>query len=310
METMDDAGVFRISDDMALVQTVDFFSPVVADPRTFGRIVAANCLSDVWAMGGRALTAMNLLCFPTSRIPETAVEDLMQGASEKLVEAGVVLVGGHTMEQDELVYGMSITGTIDPGRALRNSMARIGDRLILTKPIGSGVVTTANMAVGMPPAILDPVVASMERLNRYASEVLYGFDTSALTDITGFGLLGHALAMARSGEVGMRFHAGSIPFFEGAAELTVDHLPKGSRLNRQYAEPFTGLAPGLDGKVAWLVFDAQTSGGLLAAVRQDQAEDALDAVRSAGDTDAAIVGEVTGLEPDVEGETVYLTVTA
>ncbi len=306
---MDDAGIYRISDDLALVQTVDFFSPVVADPCTFGRIVTANCLSDVWAMGGKAMTAMNILCFPTGKIPEEAIEELLIGASEKLVEAGVVLVGGHTMEQEELVYGMSITGTIDPGRALLNSMARIGDRLILTKPIGSGVLTTANKAIGLSPDIFDPVVDSMQRLNQYAADALRRFDTSALTDVTGFGLFGHALAMARSGEVGLAFHAGSIPFFEGAAELTSEHLPKGSRMNRKYAEPFTSLSPELDEDVVWLLFDAQTSGGFLAAVRHDQAEEALDSVRSAGDVAASIVGEVVSLSPEDEGETVYLSVT-
>lgn len=306
METMDDAGIYRISENMALVQTVDFFSPVVADPRTFGRIVAANCLSDVWAMGGRALTAMNILCFPTAKIPEEAIEELMIGASEKLVEASVVLVGGHTMEQDEVVYGMSITGTIDPGLALRNSMARVGDRLILTKPIGSGVLTTANKALGLSPDLFDPVIDSMQRLNRYASEVLGRFDTSALTDVTGFGLLGHALAMARAGEVGMVFHSGSIPFFAGAADYTDEHLPKGSRMNRLYAEPFSSLSPDLDEAVASLLFDAQTSGGLLAAVHHDQADDALEAIRAEGDTVASIVGEVVGLAPFVEEETAYL----
>ncbi len=306
---MDDAGIYRLSDDLALVQTVDFFSPVVADPCTFGRIVAANSLSDVWAMGGKAMTAMNILCFPTGKIPEEAIEELLIGASEKLVEAGVVLVGGHTMEQEELVYGMSITGTIDPGRALLNSMARIGDRLILTKPIGSGVLTTANKAIGLSPDIIDPVVDSMQRLNLYAADALRGFDTSALTDVTGFGLFGHALAMARSGEVGMVFHAGSIPFFEDAATLTPEHLPKGSRMNREYAEPFTSLSQELDEDVVWLLFDAQTSGGFLAAVRHDQAEEALDSIRSAGDAAASIVGEVVSLSPEDEGETVYLSVT-
>jgi selenide,water dikinase len=307
METMDDAGIYRISDSLALVQTVDFFSPVVADPRTFGRIVTANCLSDVWAMGGRALTAMNILCFPTAKIPEEAIEELLIGASEKLVEAGVVLVGGHTMEQEEVVYGMSITGIIDPARALRNSMARIGDRLILTKPIGSGVLTTANKAIGLPADIFDPVTDSMQRLNRYAAEALSRFDTSALTDVTGFGLFGHALAMARSAEVGMLFHTGSIPFFEGAADHTGEHLPKGSRMNREYAEPYTSLSPDLDESIICLLFDAQTSGGLLAAVRHDQAGVALDAIRSAGDTSASIIGEVVSLSPEEGAENIYLS---
>jgi len=302
METMDDAGIFRINDEEALVQTVDFFTPVVADPCTFGRIVAANSLSDVWAMGGKPLTAMNILCFSSDDIPIDAIEELLTGASEKLVESSVVLVGGHTMEQDEFVYGMSITGMIHPDKALKNSMARTGDLLILTKPIGSGILSTANKAGRISEDVFSPVITSMERLNMYAAEVFSRFDTSALTDITGFGLFGHALAMARTAGVRLSFNIDQIPFFDDTVNFTFGYVPKGSQMNREYAEPFTAVDAGLDERQITILFDAQTSGGLLGAVRADQSEAVLAAIHSAGDTDASIVGEVTELLPGSERE--------
>lgn len=311
METMDDAGIFRINDEEALVQTVDFFTPVVADPCTFGRIVAANSLSDVWAMGGKPLTAMNILCFSSDNIPTDAIEELLTGASEKLVESSVVLVGGHTMEQDEFVYGMSITGIIHPDKALRNSMARTGDLLILTKPLGSGILSTANKAGRVSEDVFSPVIASMERLNMYAADVFSRFDTSALTDITGFGLFGHALAMARTAGVRLSFNVDQIPFFDDAVNFTFGYVPKGSQMNREYAEPFTTIDSGLDERQITVLFDAQTSGGLLGAVRADSVEAVLAAIHSAGDTAASIVGEVTELLPETgreDGLRTYLSV--
>ncbi len=292
MESMDDAGVYLLTPDKALVQTVDFLQPVVSGPLEFGRIAAANSMSDVWAMGGDAITAMNLLCFPGNILDADIIEQILSGACEKMVEAGVVLMGGHTMELDQVVFGLSVTGTVDPGRAVRNSMARPGDLLVLTKPLGSGVLTTAHKASALPRHLLDPVSASMERLNLYASRVLRSLDVSAMTDVTGFGLLGHALIMARGGRVGITVNADSVPLFPGALQFAEDFFPGGSGNNRKFVGENASFAEGLDPELVKLLFDAQTSGGLLAALRPDQAEEALDRLRQGGDTDSSIIGRV------------------
>jgi len=292
MDTMDDAGVYRISETTALVQTVDFFAPVVGDPRTFGRIAAANSMSDIWAMGGKALTAMNLLCFPGTKLDVDVIQEILTGSSEKLVEAGVVLVGGHTAQQDEVLFGLSVTGVIHPDKTKTNSNARVGDTLILTKPIGSGILATANKAHPLKPEIMGPVIASMERLNMYASEVLNDYDVSAMTDITGFGLLGHSLAFAKSANAGLLFNANDIPLFAGVMDYVADFLPGGSAQNRMYAGEHTYFESGISQGLADVLFDAQTSGGLLVAIRSDQAEEALFAIREAGDENSAVVGRV------------------
>ena len=292
MDTMDDAGVYRINETTALVQTVDFFSPVVGNPRTFGRIAAANSMSDIWAMGGKALTAMNLLCFPGGKLEVEVIEEIMTGSSEKLVEAGVVLVGGHTAEQDEVLFGLSVTGVIHPDNALTNSSARIGDILILTKPIGSGILSTANKAESLKPEIMGPMIASMERLNMYACDVLNRYDVSAMTDITGFGLLGHSLAFAKTANVALEFKADSIPLFYGVMDYVDDFFPGGSAQNRKYAGGSTCIDQEVNEQLADILFDAQTSGGLLAAVRADQAEEAVQALRECGDENTAIIGKV------------------
>ncbi len=304
MESMDDAGVYLITPGVALVQTVDFFTPVVASPLEFGRIAAANSMSDVWAMGGDAVTAMNLLCFPGNTLGSDIIEEILSGACEKLVEAGVVLVGGHTMEQDQVVFGLSVTGVIHPDKALRNSMARPGDSLILTKPLGSGVLTTANKASALPPELFRPVVASMERLNLYASRILRSLDVSAMTDVTGFGLLGHALAMAKSAGVTFSIQSGSVPLFPGARRFARDFFPGGSGNNRKYVGENALLSPELDQDLAKLLFDAQTSGGLLAAVRSDQVQEALDRLHQSGDTASAVIGHVT---PSGDGPALVIT---
>lgn len=293
MDTMDDAGVFRLSDEIALVQTVDVFAPAVNDARTSGRIVAANCLSDIWAMGGRPVTVMNILGFPSSKIPPEVVADLLGGAAEKFVECGVVLVGGHTVDQKEIMFGMSITGLIHPALALRVSCAREGDLLLLTKPIGSGVLTTALKDGRIGDGELGEAVRSMERLNMYACDVLRGFSPSAMTDVTGFGLAGHAASMARSSGVTIELDASSMPLFEKALEVVRDYLPGGSGRNWESFLASVDVAPGLDETLVALACDSQTSGGLLAAIRPEDADEALVKLREAGDTSSAVVGRVT-----------------
>ena len=292
MDTMDDAGVYRINETTALVQTVDFFSPVVGDPRTFGRIAAANSMSDVWAMGGRALTAMNLLCFPGGKLEAEVIEEILTGSSEKLVEAGVVLVGGHTAEQDEVIFGLSVTGTIHPERVKRNSRARVGDILILTKPLGSGILSTANKASQLEARIMGPMIAAMERLNMYACDVLNEYDVSTMTDVTGFGLMGHSLAFARSANVGLVYNAEDIPLFYGVMDYVEDYFPGGSAQNRKYVGENAYIDPDVNRDLSDILFDAQTSGGLLAAVHENHADEVVAALRECGDESTAIIGRV------------------
>jgi len=292
METMDDAGVFRISDDTALVQTVDFFSPAVNDARSTGRIVAANCLSDIWAMGARPLTAMNILGFPASKIPCEVAGEILAGAGDKLVEAGVALVGGHTVEQNEVMFGMSITGVVHPSRALRNSLARAGDLLVLTKPLGTGILCTSLKEGHVDEDALREAVRQMERLNMYASGILAGFDVSAMTDVTGFGLAGHAVAIARASGVTLEIDAKSVPVLDGALELACNYLPGGTGRNWEYDSEHVGIAGGMDESLVAVMLDSQTSGGLLAAIAPDQAGEAVRMLREGGDSCAAIVGRV------------------
>jgi selenide,water dikinase len=309
METMDDAGVVRLSADLALVQTLDFFQPIVNDARTFGRIVAANSLSDVWAMGAKALTAMNILAYPSKKMPMSVVEELLGGACEKLQEANVLLVGGHSMELSEVFYGMSITGTIHPDRVLTNAKARVGDKLILTKPLGTAVYSEALQKDGLTEEEYREFSSSMERLNLYASQVLQRFDVSAMTDVTGFGLLGHALPFARNAEVTVRISVARAPRFVSFFSLMQRFLPTQTWKINEYVQPFVRRDEGVSDDEYALMAEAQTSGGLLAAVRQEQVSDALAALHDAGDTKAAVVGEVVPLVVEGDGRKLYLDVT-
>ncbi len=293
MDTMDDAGVFRLDDDTALVQTVDLFYPPVNDPRAAGRIMAANCLSDIWAMSGRPITAMNILGYPASKIDQDVIAELLAGAGEKMVEAGVVLVGGHSTDEKEVMFGMSVTGLIHPGRAMRNSDAREGDLLVLTKPLGSGILCTALKDGRVDDSALGEAVGWMERLNRYAAETLAGLDVSAMTDVTGFGLAGHAVAMARSSGRRIVIEASRVPVMAGALELAQHYLPGGTGRNWTYDSTNVDIAAGIDERLVAVLLDSQTSGGLLAAVGEDQAETAVRMLREIGDSLTGIVGRVT-----------------
>jgi selenide, water dikinase len=306
METMDDAGVFRVAPGMALVQTLDFFQPVVQDPRHFGRIVAANSLSDVWAMGATPLTAMNILACP-AKLPVSAIEELLTGAAEKLQEAGVVLVGGHSMELAEIFYGMSVTGLADPDHILTNAKAQVGDMLILTKALGTAVYSDAHSKGELAAEREAEFIASMERLNMYASRVLVRHRVGALTDVTGFGLLGHALPMARNAGVTVRIDASAVPLFTGALALHEQHVSLQAWKAEQYVGPWLreeGKVPPLLMK---LLMEPQTSGGLLAAVRAAEAGQIVRELREAGDLRAAVIGEVEDLHR-TDGEVRYLKV--
>lgn len=309
METMDDAGVLRLSPDLALVQTLDFFQPVVNDARTFGRIVAANSLSDVWAMGAKALTAMNILAYPSKKLPVSIIEELLTGACEKLQEAGVLLIGGHSMELSELFYGMSVTGTIHPGRVLTNAKARVGDKLVLTKPLGTAVHSEAMYKDGLTDAEYLEYSGSMERLNLYASLVFQQFDVSAMTDVTGFGLLGHALPFGRNAEVTLTITMDTVPFFSSFFELMQRFLPTQTWKNTEYIQPFVQREESVSDDEYSLVTEAQTSGGLLAAVNPSQVSEMLTALHQAGDPRACVIGDVEPLVVEEGGRKVYLKVT-
>ena len=305
---MDDAGVYQISSDLALVQTVDFFYPPLNDPEGCGRVVAANCMSDVWAMGGRALTAMNILAYPAGRVPEEAIERMLRGASEKMVEAGVALVGGHTLEQEELVYGLSVTGVVEPDRALAAAHAEPGDVLLLTKPLGTGVYCNALEKDELPQERYQAFVNSMERLNMYAARALRQFDVGAVTDVTGFGLLGHALPVARSSGVLLRLESGRLPFLPGALEMLETYYSKGVCKSRDLVQPRTRIRESVDPRMLTVIMEAQTSGGLLATVRREQAGELLHALHEAGDTASVIIGEVLELEESDEEAGIFMEV--
>lgn len=296
MQTMDDAGVYKISDEVALVQTVDFFFPIVDDPRSFGRIAAANSLSDIWAMGAKAITAMNHLAYPAGKIPPEIIEELLTGAAEKLHESGVVLLGGHTMEQEELLYGMSVTGITNPETALTNDNARPGDLIVLTKPIGTGVYCDAMLNGGLDSRQMDTFVFWMERLNKYASEIMQRFPVSCLTDVTGFGLLGHSLPIAQNAGVKLVFNSRHVPLLPGLPELMETFNPKGVCKCSDYVDKYLRISDGVDERLYTLFAEAQTSGGLLATVKAEKAESMVKVLREHGDTESAIIGEVRGLE--------------
>jgi len=298
METLDDAGVYKITDDTAIVQTVDFLFPVVNNPRDFGRIAAANSLSDIWAMGAQAHTAMNILAYPAGNIPAEYIEELLIGGSEKLTEAGVVLVGGHTLEQETFIYGMSVTGTVHPDAIKSNTNARVGDAIILTKPLGTGVMSSGVEKDGLDDAQYKELIDTMARLNKYASEALLQFDISALTDVTGFGLLGHALPIAKNAGVKLLINSEQVPLFNDVFTLMKEFNPKGTGKTVEYIEDFTCIDDTADERRVQLFEEPQTSGGLLAIIKAKQAEKAIKALHEAGDVTSTIIGEVCKRKSD------------
>ena len=265
-ETSDDAGIYRIAPEYALVETADIITPLVDDPFTFGRIAAANAVSDIYAMGGRPVTAMNLVFFPACSLSGEILREILAGGRNVLDEAGVCLVGGHTVEDDELKYGLSVTGLIDPGAIVRNATARPGDWLILTKPLGTGIISTAIKGEMAMEESVAEAIRWMTTLNRSAADLMRACNASAATDVTGFGLIGHASEMARGAGVTIRLRIGDIPLMPGVRELIADGMvPAGCYRNRDHYAP---LVAGGDaaGEVLLPFFDPQTSGGLLIAL--------------------------------------------
>lgn len=287
----DDAAVYRVSDELALVQTVDFFPPIADDPFLFGQIAAANALSDVYAMGGEPRIALNLLCVPKS-MPDSAVHDLLRGGYSKVYEAGVVIAGGHSILDEEPKYGLCVTGFVHPNHILTNAGAQPGDVLFLTKPLGAGILTTAAKADLCPPDVLKAVYARMTTLNRAARDAMVQFRIHACTDVTGFGLLGHALEMAQGSGVQIKLNVSALPIPSEALELArMGILPEGMYRNRKYAEPFV-MAGNIPLEIQDALYDPQTSGGLLIAVDPNDA-DALAETMQKTVPDACRIGTVS-----------------
>ena len=271
-ETSDDAGVYRISSTCALVETADIITPLVDDPFTFGRIAAANAVSDVYAMGGRPVSAMNLVFFPASSLPLDILREILAGGQSVLQEAGVCLVGGHTVEDEELKYGLSVTGLIAPDEIIRNSTARPRNLLILTKPLGTGIISTSIKGELAPEESSKAAIRWMTTLNAAAAELMRVCCARAATDVTGFGLIGHASEMALGAGVTIRLNLSSIPLMPGISELVADGMvPAGCYRNRDHYRPLLNSCDTLDATVLLPLFDPQTSGGLLIAFEPDDA---------------------------------------
>ena len=295
--TADDAGVYRLSADTALVQTVDFFTPVVDEPYWFGAIAAANSLSDVYAMGGRPLTALNIVGFPVGTLPLDVLAEILRGGSDKVREAGVTLVGGHTVDDTEPKYGLAVTGLIHPDKIFTNAGACDGDLLVLTKPLGSGIATTAIKQDKAPPSLKDAAIALMSTLNRDAAEAMIASGAHAATDITGFGLLGHLAEMAAGSALAATVSARAVPVLAGVVELAEQGVvPGGTRRNLQSLGERLVFDPAVPEALRLVLGDAQTSGGLLIAIDPAGCPALLDGLRQRGVTGAVIGRLSQGVE--------------
>ncbi len=291
-DTADDAAVYKINDDTAIIQTVDFFPPMVDDPYTFGQVAAANALSDIYAMGGEPKLALNLFCFPSKKLPEEAIKAILAGGADKVLEAGAILCGGHTIEDPEPKYGLAVTGFVNPGRVLSNASAREGDLLILTKPIGSGILTTAAKAQLLFGEQEKQLIATMTALNAKAQRSMMKFDINSCTDITGFGLMGHVREMAEGSGLTAEITADAVPVLDGALSFAnMGIIPAGAYRNREFIGEKVSIREDVDRAVADILFDPQTSGGLLISLPEKQAHALVEDIRSHTPA-AAIIGRM------------------
>ena len=299
LEHAEDAGVYKLSAELALVQTVDFFTPIVDDPFTFGQIAATNALNDVYAMGGKPLTAMNIVCFPVKSMDKNILREVLRGGLDKMHEAGALLVGGHSVEDKELKYGLAVTGLIHPDKVLYNHGARVGDALILTKPLGTGVISTAIKAGEASPEIIARATSCMMRLNKKACEIMIAAgEIHACTDITGFGFLGHACEMIDGENVGMRINSAAIPVLPGVRELVDEGLiPGGLYRNKEFRVRQAQKEASCPDWLFDVLFDPQTAGGLFFSLPQNKGKAVIKKMHEAGIKDAAIVGEVVTRHP-------------
>ncbi|WP_164667950.1 selenide, water dikinase SelD [Virgibacillus doumboii] len=302
LDTSDDAGVYKLNDEIALVQTTDFFTPIVDDPYDFGQIAAANAISDVYAMGGKPITALNIVAFPISTLDKKILAEILRGSGDKLAEADVSLVGGHSIDDQEPKFGLAVTGTVHPDKVKTNTGAQPGDKLILTKPIGVGIYSTSIKRDLLSEEEVDRVTKVMTTLNKTASETMANYDVHASTDVTGFGLLGHASEMAEGSNVEIHVNAGQVPVLPRVKELAESGaVPGGTKNNFDHIKDVVTYPEAMDQIDKWILCDAVTSGGLLISVASDDANSLLNELQDKG-VEAQIIGEV------IEGKSGHITV--
>ncbi len=293
-ETSDDGGIYRLTDDIAIITTADFITPMVNDPFVYGQISAANAMSDIYAMGGRPVTCLNLVAFPSKKLQPEVLHQIVAGALDKITEAGAVLAGGHSIDDDEPKFGLAVTGVVHPKKYWTNSGAAVGDVLILTKAIGSGVLFNANLKKWVSAPALNECLATLVTLNKTAAETLQDFEVHAVTDITGFGLAGHGFEMAKASDVRLEIYMDDIPILSEALAMYKKGMDTGmTALNRQMVAKHMRFEKDLPAWHQNIVFDPQTSGGLLVAVPENSGENVLRALRDAGVVQAKIIGNIT-----------------
>ena len=288
----DDAGVYRLRDDLALVQTLDFFTPIVDDPFDYGRIAALNSINDVWAMGGTPLTAMAITCFPKKGVDFSILQEIMRGGLSVLTENKIALIGGHSVDNEQIMFGYSVTGVIDPNRVATNSGARPGDVIILTKPIGTGVISSGIKRAKASPEVIAESIATMMTPGKFAAEAIAKFEVKGATDVTGFALLGHAWELACASNVTIEIDSARVPLINGAMELVAAGMLTGAdKTNREYVGEDISIADGIDPKLVKLFYDPQTAGGLLLAIPSERADALLTELNNAYPR-ATIIGRV------------------
>lgn len=296
-ETSDDAGVFRLRSDLAIVNTVDFFTPIVDDPYLFGQIAAANALSDIYAMGAEPRTALNIVCFPKGKMDIQVLGEVLKGGAEKVREAGAVVIGGHSIIDEEIKYGMAVTGVIHPDKVVRNVGVQEGDALVLTKPLGTGIITTALKKGKASKESIQAAVASMVALNNTASKIMRNYPVHACSDVTGFGLLGHALEMASGSSVTLILESSKLPLLHRAPRLAEKgYLTGGCKRNREYLQDKITIDKSIREGLVEVAFDPQTSGGLLIALARRHASKLVDELQANGVKAASAIGYATSLQ--------------
>ena len=300
-DTADDAGVYQLTPELALVQTVDFFTPIVDDPFTFGQIAATNALSDVYAMGGRPISSLAMVCFPEKGDVEI-LEQILAGGLSKMMEANCTIIGGHSIRDPEIKFGYAVTGTIDPRRVFANSTAQAGDALVFTKGIGTGVISTAIKRAQAEAAWIEAATISMTTLNKTAAEIAQRFNVHGMTDVTGFGLIGHAREMALGGKVSIRITAAQVPLIEGAMTCVArGFVPGGLTANRDFAECLVSYNETVLANLRTLLYDPQTAGGLLISLPLEEADQLVTELHAAGISSASHIGEVfASAKPSIE----------
>src|SRR5690606_25424199 len=297
LDTSDDAWVYKLTDDFAIAQTLDFFTPIVDDPYSFGQVAAANAISDIYAMGGKPLTALNIVAFPIATLNKKILAEILRGAADKLKEAGATLVGGHSIDDKEPKFGLAVTGTVHPDKVRTNAGAKIGDNLILTKPIGVGILSSSLKKGLLSESEIANVTNVMSTLNKTAAETMESFAVHACTDVTGFGLLGHTSEMAKGSNKGIRIWKEQVPILDRVRELAEQGvIPGGTKNNFAHLEGSVTFPENMDQIDQWILCDAVTSGGLLISVAGDEAQELLSALHNAG-VQASIIGEVIEEQP-------------